>query len=336
MPARHPGWPADPIATRSTGRSTSSAAGLLPGDAVITHEFGLEEYRTAIATALDREQLATPSRSSSARRALIGTDRDDGTEQDGGTMSGLEDRCFVVTGAASGIGWACASRLVEEGARVIGGDHRRAARRPAGGPGWPAADGGLRFHLLDVGDERSVAELVQAAARPSGAASTASCTPPGSPAAVRCTCSPRREWERVLRVNLTGTYLVAKHVIQSMLDRPFVDGPQGAVVTLASVEGLEGTAGGSAYSASKGGIVLLTKSMAIDYAGRGIRVNTVCPGFIDTPMPRGVFSGPGLEDIKSRRRSPSTSCTAWAGPRRSPGRPPSSCPTTHPSSPAMP
>ena len=65
-------------------------------------------------------------------------------------------------------------------------------------------------------------------------------------------------------------------------------------MTVASIEGLEGTAGGSAYSASKGGVVILTKNMAIDYAGRGIRVNAVCPGFIETPMTAAVF-GPGME-----------------------------------------
>jgi NAD(P)-dependent dehydrogenase (short-subunit alcohol dehydrogenase family) len=79
-----------------------------------------------------------------------------------------------------------------------------------------------------------------------------------------------------------------------MLRQPSVDGRRGALVTIASIEGLEGTAGGSAYSASKGGVVLLTKNMAIDYAGRGIRVNAVCPGFISTPMTDSVF-GPGME-----------------------------------------
>ena len=63
---------------------------------------------------------------------------------------------------------------------------------------------------------------------------------------------------------------------------------------MASIEGLEGTAGGSAYSASKGGVVLLTKNMAIDYAGRGIRVNAICPGFVETPMTASVL-GPGME-----------------------------------------
>lgn len=213
-------------------------------------------------------------------------------------MNGLQGRCFVVTGAASGIGWACARRLLDEGSRVVGADITGPPDLGPDGPGWPPADGACEFRHVDVADEESVAGLVEAAVRFGGridgvvhAAGVAG----GGPVHLL----PAGEWDRVLRVNLTGTYLVAKHAIQSMLDNPSTDGPQGAVVTLASVEGLEGTAGGSAYSASKGGTVLLTRSMAIDYAGRGIRVNTVCPGFIDTPMLRGVFSGPGLEDIKA-------------------------------------
>jgi len=107
------------------------------------------------------------------------------------------------------------------------------------------------------------------------------------------------EWDRVISVNLTGTYLTAKHAITQMLSQPPVGGSRGAVVTVASIEGLEGTAGGSAYSASKGAVVLLTKNMAIDYAGRGIRVNAVCPGFIDTPMTRAIFDGPGMEAVRA-------------------------------------
>ena len=105
------------------------------------------------------------------------------------------------------------------------------------------------------------------------------------------------EWHRVLSVNLTGTFLVAKHVIGRMLDQPAEDGRRGSVVTIASIEGLEGTAGGSVYCASKGGVVLLTKNMAIDYAGRGIRVNSICPGFIETPMLESVFGMPGMETV---------------------------------------
>ena len=110
---------------------------------------------------------------------------------------------------------------------------------------------------------------------------------------------PLGEWYRVIAVNLTGTFLTAKHVIAQMLSQPArPDGQRGSVVTIASIEGLEGTAGGSAYSASKGGVVILTKNMAIDYAGRGIRVNAICPGFIETPMTESVF-GPGMEAARA-------------------------------------
>jgi NAD(P)-dependent dehydrogenase (short-subunit alcohol dehydrogenase family) len=181
--------------------------------------------------------------------------------------------------------------LLDEGARVMGADLAEPGEPPGAPDDWA-------FSRTDVVDEAAVEALVQAAVTFGGAVDglvNAAGVAGGGPVHLL----PAGEWDRVIAVNLTGTYLVAKHVLAQMLRQPMrADGQRGSVVTIASIEGLEGTAGGSAYSASKGGVVILTKNMAIDYAGRGIRVNAICPGFIETPMTESVF-GPGMEEAQA-------------------------------------
>jgi NAD(P)-dependent dehydrogenase (short-subunit alcohol dehydrogenase family) len=103
------------------------------------------------------------------------------------------------------------------------------------------------------------------------------------------------EWERVVAVNLTGTFLVCKHALGPMMAQR-----SGSIINVASIEGIQGTEAGSVYNASKGGVVLLTKNLAIDYGRLGIRANCICPGFIDTPMLQSVMGSEGMAAVRER------------------------------------
>jgi NAD(P)-dependent dehydrogenase (short-subunit alcohol dehydrogenase family) len=194
-------------------------------------------------------------------------------------------RTFVVTGAASGIGLAAAQRLLAEGGTVVGAD----LTAP------PDLGEGFTFVTADVSDEAAVATVFAAVPDRLDGVVHAAGIASGGPVHML----DKAEWDRVIAINLTGTFLVAKAAVAKMLEQPRVDGERGSIVTLASVEGLEGTAGGSGYNASKGGVVLLTKNIALDYGPSGIRANAICPGFIATPMLDNVFRIPGMEGVLS-------------------------------------
>jgi len=205
----------------------------------------------------------------------------------------LAGRVALVTGAASGIGKACAVRLLQEGARVYGAD---LAEIP---PELKLEDRQGRLHVLrlDVRDEQAVQSAIDAIVSEAGRLDSvvnAAGIAGGGPVHLLDTGA----WDQVLEVNLKGTFLVCKHALAHMLGQTLIDGERGALVNLASIEGLEGTAGGSAYNASKGGVVLLTKNIAIDYGRQGIRANVICPGFIETPMTNAVFQAPAMARVR--------------------------------------
>ncbi|GAA3206023.1 SDR family oxidoreductase [Actinocorallia longicatena] len=201
-------------------------------------------------------------------------------------MDRFAGRAVVVTGAASGIGRATAVRLLAEGAEVIPVDF---AKDPE-----PLA--GAEFRELDVTDEGAVAALfAELSSRRIDGVFHAAGIAGGSPVHLLDSAS----WNQVINVNLTGTFLVVREAVRIMLEQERVEGERGAIVTVASVEGLEGTAGGSCYNAAKGGVVLLTKNVALDYGPKGIRCNAVCPGLVHTPMTSDVFDMPGLEGFRS-------------------------------------
>jgi NAD(P)-dependent dehydrogenase (short-subunit alcohol dehydrogenase family) len=209
-------------------------------------------------------------------------------------MGRLDGKSALVTGAASGIGLACVARFAAEGARVVGVD----VTEPHTELELPRHAADVAFAQADVRDEDAIAGVIDTMVAEQGridAIITAAGVAGGGPAHLL----DRREWQRVLDVNLTGTFLCAKHAIAHMLEQELVDGERGSVVTVASVEGLEGTAGGSSYNASKGAVVIFTKNLAIDYGRAGIRANAICPGFIETPMLEGVFGMPGMERVRA-------------------------------------
>jgi NAD(P)-dependent dehydrogenase (short-subunit alcohol dehydrogenase family) len=199
-------------------------------------------------------------------------------------MGRLDGKVALVTGAASGIGFACCTRFASEGAHVVGID----LAEPPRAPDVAIGTGSVTFSLGDVCDEDANARAVASVVAEHGhldAIVTAAGIAGGGPAHAL----DRGDWEHVLDVNLTGTFLTAKHAIAQMLQQAPVDGERGSIVTISSVEGLEGTAGGSAYNASKGAVVLFTKNLAIDYGRSGIRANAICPGFIETPLLESVL-----------------------------------------------
>jgi NAD(P)-dependent dehydrogenase (short-subunit alcohol dehydrogenase family) len=206
-------------------------------------------------------------------------------------MSRLAGKVAFITGAASGIGAACAERFAREGASIAGLDVQKPTDAAWRNVVQSAPD--AVFLEADVRDEpsveRAVATAVERFGRIDVLVNAAGVFSVGGVDELDAA-----EWDRIVDVNLKGTYLVSKHVVRRMMARR-----AGSVIHLASVEGVLGMPQQAAYNASKGGVVLLTRNMAADYGPLGIRVNCLCPGYIETPM-TALLSAPGLEAVREQ------------------------------------
>ena len=195
----------------------------------------------------------------------------------------LEGHRAIVTGGASGIGAAVVKAFVEEGASVAWAD----LTGPAGGQAsGPASGENERSFFLsaDVSDDGSVGAMVgEAVERLGGLDILVNNAGTGKPGKLLDT--EYDDWSRMLAVNLTGTFLVSKHALPHLL----AEGG-GSIINMASAAGLKGVRDRAAYSASKGGVISLTRSIALDYIEQGLRCNAICPATVDTPWVQRMIS----------------------------------------------
>lgn len=193
-------------------------------------------------------------------------------------MPALNDSVVLLTGGATGIGRAIALQMAAAGAIVAigdtnadGGQHTAAEIRDAGGQ--------ASFRPCDVADAGQVAALVDGAIADFGRLDVLVNDAGISGGSRRLHELDIDTWDRTIAVNLRGTFLCARAAIPHLLQRP-----RSAMVNIASTYGIIGAPHAPAYCASKGGIVNLTRQLAVDYSGDGLRVNAICPGYIDTDM----------------------------------------------------
>jgi NAD(P)-dependent dehydrogenase (short-subunit alcohol dehydrogenase family) len=195
-------------------------------------------------------------------------------------MTRIDGKTAIVTGAANGIGRAVARALAGAGANVVVGDvladdgERTVAEISAAG-------GTAAFARADVSDSGDAEELVATAVERFGGLDILVNNAGIGGGMARLHEIDPADFDRVINVNLRGTYLCSKYAIPHFLAQH-----DGRIVNMASTYGLIGAPGAPAYCASKGAIINLTRQLAVDYGPDGIRINAICPGYIDTQLGR--------------------------------------------------
>lgn len=205
----------------------------------------------------------------------------------------LEGRLAVITGAATGIGRATAELFAREGARVVVGDLND--RDGAATAARIASAGGQAWYVhVDVSDARQMEHLMSESARLMGGIDII-VNNAGIQRSGAVTEFDEAEWDALMRVNPRSNFLGAKYGVPYLRARG-----GGAIVNTASIAGLKGGPGMTAYSASKGAIVAFTRALAAELAKDRIRVNCICPGWIDTP-----FNDPAIRFMGGREQQES-------------------------------
>lgn len=197
----------------------------------------------------------------------------------------LEGKVALVTGARGGIGRAIVARFVREGATVYAAD-----LTPEGSLATHVDDGS-QFVKLDVTQE---ADAIAAMERVRGEAGKLDILVNAAGIEIEKTIEDTtlEEWNRSFAVNVTGTFLTSKHALP-LMRAAAKGGTSASLINFGSYDGFIADPGLAAYCATKGAVHALTRAMACDHGPEGIRVNAICPGYIDTPMLQSFFQGEG-------------------------------------------
>jgi len=211
-------------------------------------------------------------------------------------MRRFEDKVVLVTGAASGIGRASALRLAEEGAAVFCTDVLHDAVRETAEQAAKLG-GQAEARLCDVSRPEDVRATVAACVERFGKLDSL-CNVAGILRMDNFHELALEDWNRVLAVNLTGPMLMCQAALPHLL------ATSGNIVNVCSTSALAGLPWGTAYSASKGGLLALTRTLAIEYGRKGLRVNAVCPGSVTTPMAANARLPEGFDNTLIQRVMP--------------------------------
>lgn len=191
----------------------------------------------------------------------------------------LQDQVAVVTGAGSGIGRAIAVRFAQEGARIVVADRNEEASAETSRLVEEAGSEALVVPT-DVSDPRAVAALFEAIDRHDWPIDCLVNNAGNAESGLKPIQEVDDErWHAIIRVHLDGTFYCLREALRRMVPRQ-----RGTIINLGSVAGLRGLGGTAAYSAAKGGVIALTKAISEEAAPKGIRVNCIAPGWIDTPI----------------------------------------------------